>query len=553
MVFDFCILIYHISMKLARDSITQKLTLLHEEAEERDAMRRATQEGPPYLDLKKKPVDSSALSLIPKETAEGARAASVAQKGKRLALALYSSKLPKAQELIKSLEKQGFKVDIFISSLSGLAEAWNYYPAREAPAEGVVSEMRLDDGDGKNLKGITEKTAITDVLKIIFGGALALGVSDIHLEHPTRDKGMLRFRIDGILRDTASLPPKLVNSIVDRLKLLAELKLNITDAPQDGRFTITTKEGSTEVRASIVPAEFGEAVVLRVLNPEVIAMTLSDLGLRTDDEEIISKELKRPNGMILVTGPTGAGKTTTIYAFLKKIHTAAQKIITIEDPIEYHLEGIEQTQVDPKSGYTFAKGLKAILRQDPDIILVGEIRDLQTAQAAIHAALTGHLVFSTLHTNNAAGAIPRLIDLGVRPSVIGPALALVIAERLTRRLCPDCRREAAPDKTIEEKLQKFLSGLPKRVPRAKIKPKLFEAAGCDKCSDGYKGQIGLFEVLEMGEKMDALIKKEAAEGEINEAARAADMVSMQEDGLIKALLGITTISEVERATGPIVW
>ncbi len=563
-------------MKLSRDSIDHKLALLHEEAEERDAVRRAEKENLPYLDLKKKPVDQSALELVPKASAQEARAAPVALKGKKLALAVYSSKQGGVRELVRQLEGRGFKLDIFIASLSGLRQAWNYYPVVAKPADSVISETRLEEKDLKRakekiksimnladlLQAQGERASVTDILKTIFSGALILGVSDIHLEPAAKNKGLLRFRIDGILRDVANFSPKFTASIVSRLKLLSKLKLNITNAPQDGRFTIQTEQGPIEARVSIVPAEFGEAAALRILDPAAIAMTLPDLGLRKDDEEIIVKELTRPNGMILLTGPTGAGKTTTIYAFLKKIRTSAQKIITIEDPIEYHLEGVEQTQIDSKSGYTFAAGLRSVLRQDPDIILVGEIRDLETAQTAIHAALTGHLVFSTLHTNNAAGAIPRLIDLGVKPSVIGPALVVVVAERLVRRLCPNCRKEIIPDKILEKNLQKFLQRLPKRVSRAKIElragtglhpPKLFEAVGCDKCSEGYKGQVGLFEVLEMGEELDALIKHDAAEGEINKAAKNAGMVSMQEDGLIKALQGTTTLQEIERATGPIEW
>ena len=256
--------------------------------------------------------------------------------------------------------------------------------------------------------------------------------------------------MDGVLYDVARFDKKIYESLLNRIKLVSGLKLNVISMPQDGRFTILREgSGDIEVRVSTIPSEYGETAVLRLLDPSAVALKLADLGLRADDMEIADNELKKPNGMILVTGPTGSGKTTTLYAFLKEVHNSELKSITIEDPIEYHLAGIEQTQVDTERGYTFAAGLRSILRQDPDIILVGEIRDLETAETAIHAALTGHVVFSTLHTNDAVGAIPRLIDMGTKLSTIGPALNLVVAQRLVRKLCDSCKSELTPDQRLE--------------------------------------------------------------------------------------------------------
>jgi type II secretory ATPase GspE/PulE/Tfp pilus assembly ATPase PilB-like protein len=556
-------------MKFSRKAVEDQLRLLHEEAEERDAQRRAEREGYSYLDLRGRPIDLAVLGLIAEKEAKAARAAAIEAKGKKLALALYSSQLPAAKSLIQSLAQQGYQVVPFIVSLSSLSRVWERYAAvaKEAKRGEIVAEVNLREKfrefsqKAKNinevaslLSQLTVDLPTTEVIASILSGALVLGVSDVHLEPTNKEKTLIRFRVDGVLRDIALLSHHLGNLLVARLKLLAKLKLNVRDLPQDGRFTIESDRGPVEVRVSVVPAEFGESVVMRVLSSETIALALADLGLRADDEEIIRRELKRPNGMILVTGPTGSGKTTTLYAFLKKIKTPAIKVITIEDPIEYHLEDIEQTQIDPEGGYGFAAALRSALRQDPDVILVGEIRDLETAETAIHAALTGHLVFSTLHTNDAAGAIPRLIDLGVRPSVIGPALNLVVAQRLVRRLCPRCRKEIAVPEEEKTKIKNFLNRLPKRVLVSMIEIKLYQAVGCDQCTDGYRERIGIFEILEMGAGLDQLIKKTATESEIRKAAiEEQGMVLMQEDGVLKSLLGITTLEEVERATGPIDW
>ncbi len=415
-----------------------------------------------------------------------------------------------------------------------------------------LGQIPFDEAGRRLDEAVKGAVPTTEIAAIIFSAAVALKASDVHFE-AGKDDALVRFRLDGLLYDVTHLPKSSYSDILGRIKLISGLKLNIADAPQDGRFTIVRGKDDIEVRVSTIPSEYGETAVLRLLDPKAVALDLGDLGLRADDLLISEEELKNPNGMVLVTGPTGSGKTTTLYAFLKHAHNSELKTITIEDPIEYHLSGIEQTQVDPKNGYDFAAGLRSILRQDPDIILVGEIRDLETAEVAMHAALTGHVVFSTLHTNDAAGAVPRLVDLGTKPSIIGPALNLIVAQRLVRKLCEYCRVENTPTPELSSKIQKFITQLPARVDRTKIIPKTYSFKGCDKCHNGYRGRIGVFELLEVDDVLESLIAKEVTEEEIREFAIKGGMVGMQADGILKTLAGITTLDEVERVTGPIEW
>jgi len=379
-----------------------------------------------------------------------------------------------------------------------------------------------------------------------------MGASDIHFE--TGDHlAKIRLRVDGLLYDVFSnLKPKSHTSLVSRIKLLSRLKINVNDQPQDGRFTISLSTKDIEIRTSINPSEFGETVVLRILDPDSIHVGLPQLGFRKDDLDIVEKELAKPNGMILNTGPTGSGKTTTLYAFLQHTQKPESKTITIEDPIEYHLDGIQQTQVEPGSGYTFSTGLRSLLRQDPDMILIGEIRDLETAEIAIHASLTGHLVFSTLHTNDASGAIPRMIDLGVKTSVLAPALNLVIAQRLIRKLCNYCKVEKQIDPELEAKIKKFIERMPERIDKQfySSNVKIYEAKGCEKCNNlGYKGRVGVFELLLVDGDMELLVGKDPTEIGIKELSAKKGMVLMQEDGILKVISGATTFDEVEKATG----
>ncbi len=411
----------------------------------------------------------------------------------------------------------------------------------------------------KNVSVFKEKVeeflekSVSELSEVILGGAINLGASDVHTE-PKEKETKIRIRIDGILQDVTTFERESSEGLLNRIKLLSGIKLNITDRPQDGRFSISTEgKAPIEVRTSTLPAEYGETIVLRILNPKAL-IELETLGLRKDLLENFEKEIKKPNGMIIVTGPTGSGKTTTLYAFLRKAQKPEIKIITIEDPIEYHLEGISQTQVDPKKGYDFASGLKSIMRQDPDMILVGEIRDLETAEIALQAALTGHLVFTTLHTNDAAGTVARLTSLGAKPSNIGPAINMAIAQRLAREVCKKCGRlEKAPSSALE-KIKRGLRGIPSEIKIPKIAPglKVPQAKGCKDCNfTGYRGRTGVFEAFLVDEEMEKFILQNPSIAALRKEAIKRGMVTMQQDGLIKVLNGITTIEEVERITGPI--
>ena len=399
---------------------------------------------------------------------------------------------------------------------------------------------------------------ISDVLGIILTGAIQLKASDVHIE-PEKNQIVIRFRADGILQETGSFDQKIYQAILSRIKLLSGLKLNIDDQPQDGRFTVfipktdKNEEQIIEIRVSSLPSEYGESLVLRILNPKSL-ISLEELGLREEILNIFKKEIKKPHGMIIVTGPTGSGKTTTLYAFLKTIQTPKIKIITIEDPIEYHLKGVSQTQVMPKKGYDFASGLKSIMRQDPDVILVGEIRDSETAKIAIQAALTGHLVFSTLHTNDAAGTIARLVNLGVKTSDIGPALNIVVAQRLIRRVCKKCYQLKKPDDLILVQIKKEMEEVSIKINIPKIDENLkipfISPEGCKYCNfTGYKDRAGIFEVFLIDDEMEKFIIDNPSVSAIKNKAIKNGMITMRQDGIIKILEGETTLEEVDRVAG----
>jgi len=388
----------------------------------------------------------------------------------------------------------------------------------------------------------------TEIISFLLGGAISLLASDLHIESQ-KEKARIRIRIDGILHDASEISNQVYEKLISRLKLLSSVKLNIDDQPQDGRFSVLIQDSPAEVRTSTLPSEYGEAIVLRILNPQSLIMGIEQLGIRKDLLPVIEKEIKKPHGMVIVTGPTGSGKTTALYSFLKKIKSPKIKIITIEDPIEYHLEGISQTQVSPKKGYDFASGLKSIVRQDPDVILVGEIRDLQTAEIAVQAALTGHLVFTTLHTNDAAGTIPRLVSLGAKAVNIAPALNIAIAQRLIRRVCKKCKVLKNVSSEELNKIKKAFKETPnlKNIPKIDKNLKIPKAKGCKECNNtGYRGRIGIFEFFIVDEGLEKFILTSPSISALREEIIKKGMVPMYQDGILKVLQGISTIEEVER-------
>ena len=435
----------------------------------------------------------------------------------------------------------------------GMEKSFAKITGRVTVPPSILSEIQKEIKNIPNLKEKIEEVLVkrvTEILEIILGGAISLEASDIHIE-PEEEKVKLRTRIDGVLQDVMFLDQKTYETLLSRIKLLSGIKLNIADRPQDGRFSVLIEETEIEIRVSTLPAEYGESIVLRILNPKAL-IKLESLGLRKDLLEIFEKEIKKPTGMIVVTGPTGSGKTTTLYAILKKINQPEIKTITIEDPIEYHLEGISQTQVNPSKGYDFASGLKSIMRQDPDVILVGEIRDLETAKIALQAALTGHLVLSTLHTNDAAGAISRLQSLGEKPANIAPAINIVIAQRLVRKVCPKCKKLEKVSPQELTNIKKALKNIPQSMAKYPKNLKIPKATGCKDCNPtGYRGRIGIFEEFLVGPEMEKFILTSPSVSALREKAVGKGMVTMYQDGLLKVLEGTTTIDEVERVIKPI--
>lgn len=418
----------------------------------------------------------------------------------------------------------------------------------------IVKEGERELG---NLPSLSEKIKssftkdISRTLEIIMAGGLFVKASDIHIE-PEEDGTKIRMRLDGILHDVLTVNKDISKRLASRIKLLSKVKLNVEDRPQDGRFTIILPFRDDpleiEIRMSALPSEYGETLVLRLLDPRKL-IVLEDLGLRKDLFQIFKREIEKPNGMVIVTGPTGSGKTTTLYAFLKTINKPGVKIITIEDPVEYHLEGISQTEVNPERGYDFANGLRAIVRQDPDVILVGEIRDLETAQIGMQAALTGHLVFSTLHTNDAPGAIARLLAIGEKMASVGPAINMVIAQRLIRKTCQKCTRFETPEPSVIDNMKKELEGLKEDVFTFPSTVEIPVAVGCKDCSfTGYSGRVGIFEAFLLDEEMEEHLYNSPSIAETRKKAIEKGMVTIRQDGLIKVLEKKTTLDEIDRVT-----
>jgi len=518
----------------------------------------------PYLDLSRMTIDIDALKILAEEEARVGKLAVFQKVGQKLQVAIESPNPETTQRILRNLQEKGYKINIFLVSEQSLSRAWKRYsevPEYEETQRGVidVSSEKLDDflkktssiEELKNLfvsSATTQKNRkISEVLEIILAGALSADASDIHIE-PQEKQIRLRFRLDGVLHDILLFDYKIYNLLLSRIKLVSGLKLNVRNQAQDGRFSIKVNEEEIAVRTSVIPEAYGESIVLRILNPKSIAIAFDELGIDKKLMDILEKELSKPNGMILTTGPTGSGKTTTLYAFLRKIYTPETKIITLEDPVEYHLPNIVQTQVEESIGYSFSAGLRSILRQDPDIIMVGEIRDLETAKTAINSALTGHLVLSTLHTNNAAGTIPRLIDLGVNPTSIAPAVNISMAQRLVRKLCDKCKEKYPASEAEAIAVKKVIETFPLNREKPDIAEIfVWKAKGCKFCNNlGYKGRIGIYEAILIDEEVEPLILLNPTETEILKKSEKQGILNMKQDGVLKVLDGITSLDELER-------
>lgn len=459
-----------------------------------------------------------------------------------------------ALQFISSKLNMPFK--IFVISLSDFKLVLEEYKGIGGEVTKVLGELEAAIEDEiKSAKktisledsAIVEDAPITKMVAVMLKHATEGGASDIHIE-PGPHKLRVRFRVDGVLHTSLLLDMKVHSALVSRIKILTNMRLDEQRRPQDGRFSTTIGNRGIDFRVSTFPTPFGEKVAIRILDPEKGIKTFEDLGIDGRNLEVIKESLKRPYGMILVTGPTGSGKTTTLYAILQILNQERSNIVSLEDPIEYNIEGVNQSQVRPEIGYTFANGLRSILRQDPDIIMVGEIRDKETAQLAIHAALTGHLVLSTLHTNNAVGVIPRLVDMGVDPYLISPTLILAVAQRLVRTLCADSKRPVDVTGRLKESIDKDLSSAPEEI-RKKVKmPKqIYQALPSPKCPKGTSGRIGVFEMIAMTNELEKIILTNPTPAAIMKEARNQGMMSMREDGILKVLqgrVGLEELSEV---------
>lgn len=555
------------------DDITKKKTDLEAELEKKISEARTESIGREYkaiaqehqlsfTDLKGTPVNIGALTLINEETARRGKLAVIYRLEDKILVAVSDPGDEETKKTLAELTAKGFSIRLILTTPQGLEIAWSKYknaPAQEAFEVGSISidayelsQIQDEIKDISDLKNKITSISTTKLLEILLAGALKIEASDVHFEPEAKDNTRIRYRLDGYLQDVATIESKSYGKLVSRIKVLAKLTLNIHGAPQDGRFTIKQKDVEIEVRVSVLPSEYGETVVMRLLDPRTIRQKLEDLGMRDDVLELVKKQLGKANGTIMTTGPTGSGKTTSLYAFVNYLNTPDVKIITIEDPIEYHISGISQTQVEPEKGYTFAGGLRAIVRQDPDVILVGEIRDQETADIALQAALTGHIVLTTLHTNDAAGSIPRLIDLGVKAQTIAPAISLAMAQRLLRKLCDRCKTEAPISEKDLKTVQKYLEPIKERLklPALDKSLKVYLPGKCQECNGiGYKGRVGVYEGFTISRDMEKLIMGNMSVTEIRDLAIKEGMITMSQDAYIKYINGITTIEEIGRILG----
>lgn len=522
--------------------------------------------GLPYVDLRDTKVPQEVLDLVPAQSMQFYSFVPFEVSDGSLSVALLDPTNGTTTSALEFLvSKQGLGLKLFVASQASISSAQGLTGTQNKNIGTVVEQALKDyqvreetdkqqllDNKSKVSKNpeILVQAPIVKIVDSMLSSAMEAGASDIHIE-PSETDVRVRFRIDGILYTSLVLPKSVHGAVISRIKILSNLKIDEQRLPQDGRFHFEFGRRSVDLRIAILPLIYGEKVVMRLLDKTLTVPTLEQLGARGKNYEWIVQNLKKTHGVVLVTGPTGSGKSTTLYSVLTILNTTKVNIITLEDPVEYFIAGVNQSQINPEIGLTFANGLRSILRQDPNIIMVGEIRDKETAELGVHAALTGHLVFSTLHTNDSVGAIPRLIDLGVEPFLLGATINAIVAQRLVRKICPDCAEQLAPSQIEITELQRGLADVPPEylqgydLQNFKVK----KGKGCEKCElSGYRGRLAIFEVLPMDNVIQELVMKKASPNEMYKAAKQFGMTTMKQDGFIKVLGGETSVEEVVRVT-----
>ncbi len=519
---------------------------------EENTQKHAAQISMPYINLYGFPIDTDHLVMMNEEEVKGTKMGIFSLEGNTLLLATPEPNTKGQKEAIQKLEDKSYNTKLFLCSdisFAKLTKTFNYI----FEAKQVDDSINLDtqeEGEEKidlsQLKEIIKTVSTSQIIETILRAALQNKASDIHFE-PEKTSYNMRLRLDGVLYTFANLPKENQDKIESRIKLVSGLKLNVDNIPQDGRFSFKYEQKDIDVRVSMLPSNYGYSIVMRLLGTGNVDLKLDSLGFAPYSVERVESAITQPQGMILNTGPTGSGKTTTLYAFLNQLNDSRSKIITLEDPIEYKLPGISQTQIDKQGGYTFASGLKSILRQDPDIVMVGEIRDSETAEIAVEASLTGHLVLSTLHTNDAAGAITRLMEMQIKGFMLADSLSAVIGQRLVRKLCPHCKRVDTINEKDQQKIVETLQGISPQAPVTVPHDLTFYTSdGCDECNGlGYQGRLGVYEVLTITDGLRELISNRYPSiVEVRNVAMKEGMVTMLQDGILKALQGLTDIKEL---------
>ena len=521
--------------------------------------------GLSFLPKAPKEIDKTLFALISEDTTKMYRMVPFRQEGDTICIAMVNPQNLEALNVLRFLsEKEHKNIKIYLASEKTFSDIMQYYTGTDMALKKAIVSLKEESEDIAEIKkekksnqGVEtfQDTPIAKLVDVIVRHALDGSASDIHIE-PIDESFRVRFRVDGILRSQLVFPLEVGRAVISRIKILSNLKIDEKRKPQDGRFRFESEDGRVvDLRVSSLPVLDGEKIAMRMLDKSTGLSDIEKLGLCGRNRSILEEAIHKPFGIILITGPTGSGKSTTLYAFLQILNKEERNIITLEDPIEYYIEGVNQSQIKPEIDYTFASGLRSILRQDPNVIMVGEVRDNETAELVIHAALTGHLILSTLHTNDAIGAIPRLIDMGVEFFLLASSLEAVAAQRLVRRICEDCRAEFPLTEFQKNHIQELFNMInPKEVADYGLDPKqpiiFYHGKGCEKCGQsGYRGRVAIYEVIEINDELRAIISDHNVnEAEIHKAAIHQGMVSMKQDGILKALKGITTLAEIERVT-----